>query len=166
MPTKEIVCLAYSRKEGGSCLAGIDLATGKWIRALGNHAHGALADNDCLMRDRVGKFIMPTILDVLEIDFSGPQPGLAQPENWKISGMEFRWLRRASLAEMDVLRQSTVDHPELFRGYRHSITRDDVQLRPPRSSLALVRPSFRRRLDRHRHLPRPGARAVPALGAP
>ncbi len=141
MPSKEIICLAYSRKDGGSCFAGIDLAARKWVRATGAHPNGALADNDCFMQDAAGKFVLPRILDVIEIDFSHADRSLHQPENWKISGAEFRLLRRAGADEFEMLRQTPVDDPELFRGYERLIAVEDLESRPPEYSLALVRPS-------------------------
>jgi hypothetical protein len=141
MPTKEIVCLAYSRKDGGRCLAGIDLATRRWIRAIGAYENGALADNDCFMLDEAGAFVLPRILDVIEINFLGAEPNRAQPENWKISGSQFKLLRPVGIAESTLLRQSLTDDPEIFRGYERSITRQEIESRPPNNSLALVRPS-------------------------
>ena len=140
MPIKEIICLAYSRKMGGSCFAGIDTDSRQWIRAIGTHQNGALADNDCFMQDGTGKFVLPTVLDVIEIGFSAPAPTLAQPENWKISGSEWKKLRRAGILDADLLNRSLADDPELFRGYERYITKEDIDLRPPKSSLALVRP--------------------------
>jgi len=152
MPIKEIVCLAYSRKLGGSCFAGIDLATRKWIRAIGEHQNGALADNDCFMRDGTGRFALPDILDVIEIDFSAARPIPAQPENWKIAGSEWKKLRQAGMVERDLLVQCLVDDPELFRGYERYVTKQEVEARPPASSLALVRPerlSWSTKTDRY-----------------
>jgi len=140
MPTKQVICLAYSRKLGGSCFAGIEVTTRQWIRAIGNHQNGALADNDCFMQDEAGRFILPNILDVIEIDFSAAQPIPAQPENWKIAGSEWKKLRQAGAEDRDLLDRSLARGPELIQGYERYVTKQEVEVRPPRSSLALVRP--------------------------
>jgi hypothetical protein len=141
MPSKDIVCLAYSRKLGGRCFAGIDIATGQWIRATGRHANGALSDFDCHMVVANDPYTIPKPLDVIRIDFDGPEPGLAQPENWKTSGTEWKKLRQANSADLGILRRSASDDPELFRGYERYVSSQDIQTRPPACSLALVRPS-------------------------
>jgi hypothetical protein len=141
MPTKEIVCLAYSRKMGGSCFAGIDVNTRQWIRAIGSHQNGALADNDCFMRDDVGRYILPGILDVIQIDFLGAQPIPIQPENWKIAASEWRRVRQAGAADFDQIKRHITDDSELFRGYERYVTKQEIEARPPKSSLALVRPT-------------------------
>jgi hypothetical protein len=152
MPIKEVVCLAYSRKMGGSCFAGIELATGLWIRAVGKYANGALADIDCYMAVGNNPYVIPSLLDVIEIDFISAQPSLAQPENWKISGAEWKRLRRADTADIAIIKRSLADDPELFRGYERYVTKQDIELRPPQSSLTIVRPEnlcWRERTGKH-----------------
>lgn len=140
MPSKDIVCLAYSTKLGGNCFAGIDLSTGLWIRPISGEINGTLSDNDCCMPSGDGKYLLPNILDVIAIDLLAPEPSRHQPENWRISGAEWQRLRRADLTDMALLKGCLADDPELFLGYERYVSEDDVDSRPPRSSLALVKP--------------------------
>jgi hypothetical protein len=141
MPTKDIVCLAYSRKIGGNCFAGIELATGHWIRAIGEHANGALSDFDCHMIVGNHPYTIPKPLDVIRIDFVGPEPKLAQPENWRVSKTQWQKIRPSSPADLETVKRAVADDPELFRGYDRYISSQDVEYRPPNCSLALLRPT-------------------------
>ena len=141
MPSKEIVCLAYSRKLGGRCFAGIELAACRWIRAIGRHANGALSDFDCHMVVGNDPYTIPKPLDVIRIDFVRPDPNLAQPENWITSGTEWQRIRRANAGDLSILRQSISDDPELFRGYDRYVSSQEVGARPPTCSLTLIRPT-------------------------
>ena len=44
----EMVVLTKSAKNGGHCVAGIDVDTGNWVRLVSNdlNTHGALSDQD------------------------------------------------------------------------------------------------------------------------
>jgi len=73
-----IICLANSVRPGGSCMAGIDLQTGKWVRPVPDTRNRAITASMMLTEGKT----LPEILDVLEIpleDF-GPDDG-CQPEN-------------------------------------------------------------------------------------
>lgn len=157
MPTKEVVCLAYSRKTGGNCFAGIELATGCWIRAIGEYANGALSDFDCHMVVGDNPYVIPRPLDVINIDFSGPEPRLAQPENWRVFKTQWQKVRPTSLADLQVVRRAVADDPELFRGYDRSVSSHEIELRPPDCSLTLIRP---RRLSWHTDIDTHGRKRV------
>ena len=58
----KIVCLANSYKEGGRCIAGIDLDTSKWIRLVSSEPGGKLPTH---------KVSSINILDVIEISVAG-----------------------------------------------------------------------------------------------
>jgi len=141
MPEKEIVCLAFSRKNGGNCFAGIELETGLWIRAIGGRAGGALSDFECYMQVGNDPYAVPKKLDVIKIGFIGPERSSVQPENWKISGTPWGRVRQANAADIDLLKRHITDDPEVFRGYEDRVPVEDIERRPPNYSLALVRPS-------------------------
>ena len=49
----EMVVLTKSAKNGGHCVAGIDVDTGNWVRLVSNdlNTHGALSDQDMQYQD-------------------------------------------------------------------------------------------------------------------
>jgi hypothetical protein len=93
------------------------------------------------MRDADGRFSLPTILDVISIDFITAQPTPTQPENWKISGADWIRVGNAGHVEFQILKDHISTGPELFRGYERCVSSEEVQSRPHGCSLALVRPS-------------------------
>lgn len=89
---KRIICLANSKKEGESCIAGIDIDTGKWVRPV--------CDSLYPKDGRVPKYICrvdgrePELLDILEIpladtgnnfDFESENLSILKGE-WKVVG--------------------------------------------------------------------------------
>jgi len=81
MPTR-LICLANSFKEGGRCIAGIELDSNnipvfvnsipKWIRPVCNTEHGEIPNN----------IAQPfKILDIIELDVTGLKPESYQSEN-------------------------------------------------------------------------------------
>ena len=81
MPTR-FICLANSFKEGGRCLAGIELDANnipvsvhgkpKWIRPIGNTLHGEVPTHLAAALN---------ILDIIEIEITGKQQENYQSEN-------------------------------------------------------------------------------------
>jgi hypothetical protein len=141
MPTKEVVCLAFSRKHGGSCFAGIETETGSWIRATGMYANGALSDFDWHM-DSVGEtYATPSPLDVIEIDFIGPEPKPARPENWQISTAHWKKTRVANAADAHILRHKIIRDAKIFHTYDRCVSSREIEAQPLDCSLSLVRPS-------------------------
>ncbi len=154
MAPKQLICLACSRKHGGYCFAGMELSTGLWIRPIGKHENGTLSMTDCCLASGNGTFQLPNLLDVIEIDFVAPEPSRAQSENWRISGAEWKRVRRPEVADLTILMRNITEDPELFRGYERYVSKRDIELRPPNCSLALVRPEtlrWRPETDRYGH---------------
>lgn len=78
---KRFVCLANSRKPGGRCVAGIELAEDKklgWIRPT---RQGGLRDWDCRYPDGTAL----SARDLVAVSLVGPQPTGFQQENWLVS---------------------------------------------------------------------------------
>lgn len=97
--TKTIVCLANSYKEGGFCVAGMELVDGKpsgWIRPVG--------DNGSLDRaqTRYDDGTMPKLLDIIEIALQRHKPDKHQQENWLISDSAVRWKKRGEYRYADL----------------------------------------------------------------
>lgn len=83
MPSKRIVCLASSYKNGGHCVAGVEYngaAFGSWIRPVSNRPGRAINLSE---RTYAGG-IQCSVLDVVDIDFVHHVPDGYQSENWLI----------------------------------------------------------------------------------
>jgi hypothetical protein len=98
--TKRIVCLANSRKRGGRCVAGKELAEGKnagWIRPV-----SSLGSHELMgMHRRFVDGREANILDVVEVALIGPQPTACQTENWLIdSGRPWQRVGRIGWDEL------------------------------------------------------------------
>ena len=90
---KTLLCLANSRRPGGTCVAGKEFAAGKalgWIRPINTTNGGAIS-----LRDRVySNQSHADVLDIVTIDFESPKPHLHHQEDhqidagtcWKKSG--------------------------------------------------------------------------------
>lgn len=84
-----IVCLANSRKRRTRCIAGIDLATGRWVRPVTESIDGGAPDHVRKLRKRE-----PALLDILDIPLAptGPDFGfecenrLILPGRWYHDG--------------------------------------------------------------------------------
>jgi Dual OB-containing domain len=100
METKRIVVLANSRRPGGHCVAGVEIARSgrpRWIRPIGDRADGEVRDSERTYRD--GSEI--ALLDIADIDLLEHRPNDYQPENWVIGTAE-RWRRAGSLLSADL----------------------------------------------------------------
>ena len=94
--TKQILCLAYSRKYGGACIAGKELlshgATGPWIRPISARDHEEVSRRECGLNDGS----MPKPLDIVEVPILGHRPRDYQQENWLIDPRR-PWKKLSSL---------------------------------------------------------------------
>ena len=79
----KLIVLANSYKLGGRCLAGIDVATGTWVRPISSETHGELDANRCLINEN-GRLRSVRCLDVIEIPIGGPVSTPGQPENRRL----------------------------------------------------------------------------------
>ena len=100
---KRVVCLANSRKHGGSCVAGRELLPagriGEWIRPVSAREDEAVAAYERQYEDG-GE---PQMLDVIDVPLLEARPKNFQRENWlldpnrrwkKVSRMPNSWLTR------------------------------------------------------------------------
>lgn len=81
----EFLCLANSRREGGRCVAGIDLGTDKWVRLAKSDGSPFSAFEISYKNDE-----SPRPLDKIKIRVIKPQVSYFHPENW-IVDKRFRW---------------------------------------------------------------------------
>lgn len=101
MPTKRIVCLANSRREGGRCVAGRELlgsrTLGEWIRPISSQETHAVPRRERLCQGRD-----PRVLDIIDVRLLGHYPASPQVENWLIDTSR-SWSRAGSfpLAQLD-----------------------------------------------------------------
>ena len=100
--SKEIqaVILTKSAKNGGYCVAGIDVQTSKWVRFVSNDSlsHGALFDQDMQYKDES----YCKLLDVVTIPILGDAPIQYQPENVLIDNKKY-WEKNGELSIPDLL---------------------------------------------------------------
>lgn len=143
VPRKIFVCLANSFKNGGNCVAGIEIVEGgfgAWIRPVSlragralNYVERSYANNEeC------------ALLDVIEADFDRHQPDGYQSENWLIAnGSRWRKLGAVSAADVaPVIHDGTRPlwpHTGSTRGGKHDSI-NAANLGALTNSLALVKP--------------------------
>jgi len=78
--TKEIACLANSRKASGRCIAGIERDTSIWIRPVSNRPHEEISEEERRYEDGS----MPEVFDVIRFVEKSHKPNLFQTENYLI----------------------------------------------------------------------------------
>ena len=98
---REVAILTKSSKNGGFCVAGIDLDTGEWVRFVSDNVqtHGALSRCDISFADR--SICKP--LDVVLVDVLGEVPLEHQPENYLIDSTKY-WTKTGRCSLSDVLK--------------------------------------------------------------
>jgi len=96
----DVVILTKSSKNGGYCVAGIDVNSSKWVRLVSSdtRSHGALFDRD--MQYRNNTFF--NLLDVVRVPVLRKVPSEHQPENILIDEEEY-WEKIGELSISDVL---------------------------------------------------------------
>lgn len=107
-----IVCLANSWKREERCIAGIDLATGRWVRPISD-----LPDGQVPRHTRSVGGVEPALLDVLEIPLaeSGPDFGFESENRAILPGP---WRRLGHLLPSVVTKYCTEDEPILHNASR------------------------------------------------
>lgn len=137
MPTaRTIACLANSKKLGAYCVAGVDPESGEWIRPLGSGSHGAVTMSEQTLDDGT----RPALLDLIEVPLARAAPHPGQPENWHLSGGEWRRVGRLTdTAARELLERLVVETPA-FGTNERSISVAQVEAGDVTSSLAVIRP--------------------------
>ncbi len=140
------LCLAVSRRDGGNCIAGIDLDSRAWIRPINSKSTGAFADHELIVLEtRSGKTRFLSPLDVLTLKLEKYAGSNAQPENWELQpssyeepfSVETRFDREACLREFPSYLDKT---DRLLHSSGDSVRESDTRSRPLSHSLSLVSP--------------------------
>jgi hypothetical protein len=97
---KTIGILANSIRRGCHCIAGRELTQrdsqwywGGWVRPVSSHGEGEVSHREC----RYANGSLAAVLDMVEIEFTAPQPAAHQPENWVIDASH-RWQKVGTLS--------------------------------------------------------------------
>ncbi|MDO9536824.1 MAG: RQC domain-containing protein [Thermoplasmata archaeon] len=86
MGSREIVCLANSRKYNGKCIAGKDPSDHLWVRPVSSSGKGELKTIQIKFEDGT----IPKLLDIISLPLKKYDPKTYQPENWLISSERWR----------------------------------------------------------------------------
>lgn len=97
---KTIVCLANSKKHGGTCFAGIELVdstTSDWVRPVSSRTGHEVNVVEQTLPDGT----QPQVLDVISVGLLRPSPSGCQSENWVLDHTH-HWTRvgRWSFADL------------------------------------------------------------------
>jgi hypothetical protein len=148
MPVFDILCLANSHKERGSCIAGLRLDGGGWIRPVsGRTLHGELYRTHYILQDGS----LPQLFDRIRISFRERRASAHQPENWLIADRSWELVSRGLFPEFAPLLQSNLSNRSpLFGDASHRIPFARFKTEPALSSLCLIWPrNLRWRIEKH-----------------
>ena len=111
--TIEAVILTKSVKNGGYCVAGINVQTNQWVRFVSNDiaSHGALFDKDMQYEDES----YCKILDVVRIPILNNFPSEHQPENVLIDDKVY-WEKTREISVPKLLEMHPPEQHDLLLG--------------------------------------------------
>lgn len=141
--SKQIVCLANSRKYQGCCIAGkeVEGATfGAWIRPISGKLTGELANSEIKCTD--GK--PPRVLDLVTIPLAAHKPHIFQTENYLIDPTK-RWVKKGQVGQerlpqlCDRVSSLWVDGYSSANGINDRVPLEKAE-REVKSSLLMVKP--------------------------
>lgn len=128
-----ILCLANSWKRSAHCIAGIDLATGRWVRPVTDTADGGVPEHIRKLRKRE-----PALLDILDMPLApdGPDFGFECENRLILPG---RWYLDGHGQATD-LRRFIADEPYILHTDTRFVAVPFMQALPPheRRTLQLV----------------------------
>jgi len=140
--TKDIILLTKSWKGGGYCVAGIDTATGKWVRILSNNSsttkQHAVSEEDMKYQNGTSA----QVWDRVNIECIGSTPNYYQPENYTMDN-GYYW---GKLGTADIRNVVSLHPPErhgnLFYNSNKVVDPNEILTINPneRYSLALIKP--------------------------
>lgn len=139
--TKQMICLANSRKLSGRCVAGRELVDGVlagWIRPVSDRLHQEVSEYERQYQDGSD----PAVLDVIDVPLLRSAPNSFQRENW-ILDPEYYWTKVGEVSVDDLSSMVDGDTPLWIDGYStYNGANDKIPLdlaEQLTSSLALVR---------------------------
>lgn len=128
-----IIVLANSLKHGDSCLAGIEINTGKWVRPVTDLEDGRVRRSHM----KLGCHI-PGVLDILDIplDVTGPDFDFESENRTILTG---RWYVRGRASPHDLLRYAKRPH-YILHNHRKYVTIEEMKQKPlpKRMTLQLI----------------------------
>jgi hypothetical protein len=139
---KELVLMAKSWKGGGHyCTAGIDTATGQWVRIISEDEtiQHAVRNTDMEYEDGT----LPQLLDIVRVQCKDHKPNYYQPENYTLDS-SFYWEKVGQASMQDVINLRPVEiHQNLFYNADKKISPHELSSIGDydKYSLALIRPS-------------------------
>lgn len=137
MRRDRIVCLANSYKHDNRCVAGISLLTKRWMRLIGRKAPGCLTRTEARYID--GREV--SLLDVFELEVEADCGTNYHPEDVRIAGSPWRWVRRFDEpADVDLLKGAVNHEPIVLQGYGDRIDIHKFETTAARVSLSLLEP--------------------------
>lgn len=128
----ELLCLANSRREGGRCVAGIDLETDKWVRLAKSDGNPFSATEISYKNDE-----SPRPLDKIKIRIIKPKVSYFHPENW-IVDKRFRWEKIGQDGLKALSQYTDISTPFLFEDPCDCLSAKDLQNNPLPRSLMLI----------------------------
>ncbi len=151
MRESRFLCLAVSRRDGGNCIAGVDVDAGTWVRPVNPKNRGALRDFEIVVKDhRTRKLRMMAPLDLIKLDLEMPVGNDGQPENWTLSpasgGEEFSVLCQAGddpflVTVVRNLADASNSFNLIFGTPDNKVAHSEIEKEPISHSLCVVRPS-------------------------
>lgn len=78
------LCLAVSRRDGGKCIAGIDIDSGKWIRPVDANSQGAVNSSRAVVSEGGDQIRWLSALDIVRLPLGSHVGTTIQPENWEL----------------------------------------------------------------------------------
>jgi hypothetical protein len=151
MHESRFLCLAVSRRDGGNCIAGIDIDTGKWIRPINAKNRGALWDFEIVVKDhRTQKLRVMAVLDLIELRLGEPVGTNGQPENWTLdpaSGSDPHLVvccageDRALMSQIRDLADASACFSQIFGTPGNRVPHSTIEDAPINHSLRVIRPN-------------------------
>jgi len=126
--------LANSWKHHDYCIAGIDLATGKWVRPVTKLNDGRVPLVEMKLKGRI-----PALLDIIDIplDTSGPDFGFESENRWILPG---EW-RHVSVETPETVSRYVSQPTQILHSNARTVSPDVLKALPfeKRATLQLVR---------------------------
>ena len=115
----KILILAVSKKHGGFCVAGKDVDSNKWLRLVSDPNGGALTETHTRFIDIEGNIYNDPIHKILEVELGRYVPLIYQPENYMISGVQWRQSK-------NIHENVFIDTPKDLWGEGDRISNEDI----------------------------------------
>ena len=133
---KKVIILTKSNKNGGYCVAGIDVNTGEFIRLVSedNDSHYALSNSD-LIYDDEKTYVEP--MDIVIVQLKGKQNSWYQPENYIIND-EYYFLKVGTASENEV-QNYLMNQKYIFYNSQNYIESRELRKQLEKYSLVLFR---------------------------